>query len=96
MAVTKEEIASLLSEKNGYPVVRSKQFIDDFIDVMADVLAGGKEINLRDSFRLKVIERKPKKAYDFTNKTTVDVPAKKVLKFVAGKGFEERVLGCKK
>lgn len=96
MAVTKEEIASLLSEKNGYPVVRSKQFIDDFIDVMADVLAGGKEINLRDSFRLKIIERKPKKAYDFTNKTTIDVPAKKVLKFVAGKDFKERVLGCKK
>lgn len=96
MAVTKEEIASLLSEKNGYPVVRSKEFIDDFIDVMANVLSCGKEINLRDSFRLKVIERKPKKAYDFTNKTTIDVPAKKVLKFVAGKDFEERVLGCKK
>lgn len=96
MAVTKEEIASLLSEKNGYPVVRSKQFIDDFIDVMANVLSCGKEINLRDSFRLKVIERKPKKAYDFTNKTTIDVPAKKVLKFVAGKDFEERVLGFKK
>lgn len=96
MAVTKEELAVYLSEKSGETITRSKQFIDDFIDVMADVLAGGNEINLRDSFRLKVIERKPKKAYDFTNKTTIDVPAKKVLKFVAGKDFEERVLGCRK
>lgn len=96
MTVTKEELAVYLSEKNGETITRSKQFIDDFIDVMADVLAGGKEINLRDSFRLKVIKRKPKKAYNFTNKTTIDVPAKKVLKFVAGKDFEERVLGCRK
>lgn len=96
MAVTKEELAVYLSEKSGETITRSKQFIDDFIDVMADVLSCGKEINLRDSFRLKVIERKSKKAYDFTNKTTIDVPAKKVLKFVAGKDFEERVLGCKK
>jgi nucleoid DNA-binding protein len=41
MAVTKEEIASLLSEKNGYPVVRSKEFIDDFLDIIANVLASG-------------------------------------------------------
>ena len=96
MAVTKEELAVYLSEKSGETITRSKQFIDDFIDVMANVLSCGKEINLRDSFRLKVIERKLKKAYDFTNKTTIDVPAKKVLKFVAGKDFEERVLGCRK
>lgn len=93
MAVTKEELAVYLSEKSGETITRSKQFIDDFIDVMADVLSCGKEINLRDSFRLKVIERKSKKAYDFTKKTTIDVPAKKVLKFVAGKDFEERALG---
>ena len=92
MAVTKEELAVYMSEKSGETITRSKQHIDDFIGVMADVLAGGKEINLRDSFR-KVIERKPKKAYDFTTKTTIDVPAKKVLKFVAGKDFEERALG---
>ena len=93
MAVTKEELAVYLSEKSGETITRSKQFIDDFVDVMADVLSCGKEINLRDSFRLKVIERKSKKAYDFTKKTTIDVPAKKVLKFIAGKDFEERALG---
>ena len=40
MAVTKEELAVYLSEKSGETITRSKQFIDDFIDVMADVLAG--------------------------------------------------------
>lgn len=96
MTATKEELAVYMSEKSGETITRSKQHIDDFIDVIADVLAGGKEINLRDSFRLKVIERKPKKAYNFASNTTIDVPAKKVFKFVAGKDFEERVLGCRK
>ena len=96
MTVTKEELAVYMSEKSGETITRSKQHIDDFIGVMADVLSCGKEINLRDSFRLKVIERKPKKAYNFKNKATIDVPAKKVLKFVAGKDFEERVLRCRK
>lgn len=96
MAVTKEELAVYLSEKSGETITRSKQFIDDFIDVMADVLAGGKEINLRDSFRLKVIERKGKKGYDFTSKKVVEVPSKRKIKFLPGKLFNEKVLGCKK
>lgn len=96
MAVTKEEIASLLSEKNGFPLVRSKEFIDDFIDIVINVLAGGGEINLRDNFRLRVVERKSKKGYDFKTKSVVEVPSKRIIKFIPGKLFNEKVLGCKK
>ena len=96
MAVTKEEIASLLSEKNGFPLVRSKEFIDDFLDIIVNVLAGGGEIYLRDNFRMKVIERKGKKGYDFTSKKVVEVPSKRKIKFLPGKLFNEKVLGCKK
>ena len=96
MTVTKEEIASLLSEKNGYPVVRSKEFIDDFLDIIADVLAGGGEINFRDNFRLRIIERKAKKGYNFKAKKVVEVPSKRIIKFLPGKLFNEKVLGCRK
>lgn len=96
MAVTKEEIASLLSEKNGYPVVRSKEFVDDFLDIIANVLAGGGEINFRDNFRLRVVERKAKKGYNFNVKKVVEIPSKRIVKFLPGKLFNEKVLGCKK
>nr|DAN63257.1 MAG TPA: Bacterial DNA-binding protein [Caudoviricetes sp.] len=96
MAVTKEELAVLLSEKNGSTITRSKEFIDDFIDVVISVLAGGKDINLRDNFRLKVIERKARTGYDFKEGKPIKLPSKRAIKFIPGKLFKERILECKK
>lgn len=94
MAITKEDLAELLSEKSGDSVVHSKVMIDDFMDIIGVILAKGKHICLRDFGTFKIVERKAKRAHNFKTGETIDVPSKRVIKFVAGKDLQKRVEAC--
>ena len=92
MAVTKEDLAVLLSEKSGETIVKCHSMIDDLMDVITDVLSISKEkIVLRDFGTFSVAHRKTKTGFDFQTRKPIVIDAHNVVAFKAGKELNKRV-----
>lgn len=92
MAVTKEDLAVLLSEKSGETIVKCHSMIDDLTDVITDVLSISKEnIVLRDFGTFRVAHRKAKMGHDFQTGKSIEINARNVVAFKAGKELNKRV-----
>ena len=89
--VTKKELADLIADKLDVKQILSKQLIQDFIDTIIEELAKGNKIELRDFGILKTSQKKNRTGRNPKSGEEVQVPAKKIVKFKAGKLMRERV-----
>jgi integration host factor subunit beta len=92
--MTKSELIARLAERNPRLVARdADEAVNTMLDAMTDALAGGQRIEIRGfgsfalNFRPPRIGRNPKSG------DRVQVPAKHVPHFKAGKELRERVDG---
>ena len=92
--MTKSELIARLAERNPRLVARdADEAVNTMLDAMTDALAGGQRIEIRGfgsfalNFRPPRIGRNPKSG------DRVQVPAKRVPHFKAGKELRERVDG---
>lgn len=89
--VTKKELADLIADKLDIKQILSKQLIQDFINIIIDELAKGNKIELRDFGILKTSQKKSRTGRNPKSGEEVQVPAKKIVKFKAGKLMREQV-----
>ncbi len=89
--VTKKELAYRISEKTGLKKVVIKRIIQNFIDEIIDELAKGNRLEFREFGVFEIKTRAARKARNPRTGVRVDVPAKSVVHFKAGRLMKERV-----
>ncbi len=91
--MTKNDIVARVSNSTGYPQSDVARVVQETLDTIAEAMARGETIELRN---FGVFEVKVRKAHigRNPNKPEVDVaiPARAVVKFKAGKEMRETVL----
>jgi len=89
--MTKRELVTEIAYKMDVTKVLTEEFVNAFIEVVEDQIAVGYEVRLVGFGTFKAIQRKARKAINPKTLEPIDIPAKRVPKFVAGKDFKERV-----
>jgi integration host factor subunit beta len=91
IAVTKKEIVKQISEQLGMTQLKTKEIVQKTFDAIVDTLLSERRIELRNFGVFEVKRRKPRKARNPRTGDRVEVEAKNVVVFKAGKEMEERV-----
>ena len=89
--VTKKELAYRISEKTGLKKVVIKKIIQCFIDEIINELSVGNRLEFREFGVFEIKTRAARKARNPRTGVRVDVPAKSVVHFKAGRLMKERV-----
>jgi integration host factor subunit beta len=91
---TKSELIAKLAERNPRLVARdADEAVNTMLDAMTDALAGGQRIEIRGFGSFALNYRPPRVGRNPKSGDRVQVPAKYVPHFKAGKELRERVDG---
>jgi integration host factor subunit beta len=92
--MTKSELIARLAERNPRLVARdADEAVNTMLDAMSDALAGGQRIEIRGFGSFALNYRPPRVGRNPKSGDRVQVPAKYVPHFKAGKELRERVDG---
>ena len=89
--MTKKEIVKQIAEATNYPYLQVRDTVQRTLDSIIDALARNGRIELRNFGVFDVKERAPRKGRNPRTGEEVQVPARKVVVFKAGKEMEERI-----
>ena len=89
--MTKNELARELSEELEMPRRQAVDFIEALLEKITDVLKSGDKVQLTPFGQFKVRDRAARIARNPKTGEPIKVPAKKVLKFIAGRVLKEAV-----
>ena len=89
--MTKKEIVRTISEELGLTQLKTKEIVQKTFDGIIDVLATEGRIELRNFGVFEVKKRSARKGRNPKTGDAVDVPAKYVVTFKAGREMEQRV-----
>jgi DNA-binding protein HU-beta len=89
--MTKNELARELAEELEMPRRQMVEIIDALLDKFTDVLKSGDKVQLTPFGQFKVRDRAARIARNPKTGEPVKVPAKRVLKFIAGRTLKEAV-----
>jgi len=87
--MNKAELIEEVSNKTGLTKKETQNVIDATIEVIRNVLSRGEKVTLVGFGTFLVIEKKARRGVNPRTRETIQIPAKKVPKFRAGKGFRE-------
>ncbi|MGB4567982.1 MAG: HU family DNA-binding protein [Dysgonamonadaceae bacterium] len=82
--MNKSELVDAIAQKSGLSKVDSKKALDATLDAIADELKSGGKVVLVGFGSFSVVERSARKGINPRTKETIDIPAKKVVKFKPG------------
>lgn len=82
--MNKTELINAISEKAGLSKIDSKKALDAFIETVGAELKKGEKVALVGFGTYSVSEKAARKGINPRTKATIDIPAKKVVKFKAG------------
>lgn len=83
--MTKPEIVSSIAEKAGVTKKVAAATLEAFVQTVMDALKKGEKVALVGFGTFEVRERKPRKGINPQTKKPINIPAKKVPAFRAGK-----------
>lgn len=89
--MTKKDIVRTISEELGLTQLKTKEIVQKTFDGIIDVLVKDGRIELRNFGVFEVKKRAARKGRNPKTGDTVDVPAKFVVTFKAGREMEQRV-----
>jgi len=92
--VTKLEIIRELSErykKYGVTLAATRRVVDGLFEMIRRALAEGRRIEVRNFGVFKVVDRAPRVARNPRTGERRAVPARKAVKFAAGRDIQERL-----
>ncbi|MDR1945679.1 MAG: HU family DNA-binding protein [Desulfovibrio sp.] len=93
--MTKAELITIMVEKDGKDGGVSKAHMGSILDVLGDVIAGellrGGDITLPGLGKLCTVERAARTGRNPKTGASIQVPAKKTVKFKAGKELKEKL-----
>lgn len=87
----KAELVNLIAEKGGYSKKDAEKALSTVIDSITETLTKGEKIALVGFGTFEVRDRAAKVAINPLTKEKIDVPAKKVPAFKAGKALKDAV-----
>lgn len=87
----KPEIVAQIAEQSGYTKTTTKAILDMTLSVITSALAEGYDVSFKDFGVFKVKHCKERKGRNPKTGEKIQVPAKKVPSFKAGKGLKEAV-----
>ena len=80
----KKDIAKILSDKTGYPVIYSKKLIDDLINLSID-LVNENTLNFKNFGTFRILKKKERIGRNPKTKEAFNISARKVLIFKTSK-----------
>jgi len=89
--MNKAELAEEVSTETGLTKAASGRVVSGITDAITDALARGERLILVGFGTFRVIKRKARRGRNPRTGETIQMPAKKVAKFVPGKGLREAV-----
>ena len=89
--MNKAELVEEVSEEAGLSKRGTQKAIDAIIETVTDTLSKGEKVTLAGFGTFGVRQRKARRGVNPQTGATLQIPAKKVPKFLAGKGLREKV-----
>jgi len=89
--MNKAELVEEVANQTGITKKASREAVDAIISAMTDSLSREERVTLVGFGTFQVRERKARKGVNPQTREAINIPAKKVPKFVAGKGLREKV-----
>ena len=89
--MNKAELVEAVSAKAGLTRKETGNVVDAMTETITDTLSKGGKVTLVGFGTFQVMERKARRGRNPQTGQTIEVPAKKVPRFVAGKGLREKV-----
>jgi len=87
--ITKKVLVDQIAQRTGQKRVVAKQIIQEFLDQVIDEIAEGNRLEFRDFGVFEVKHRAPRMAQNPKTLERVPVPAKRTVKFKAGRRMRE-------
>ena len=89
--MNKAELVEQVATQTGLTKKTSREAVDAMTSVITDSLVRGEKVTLVGFGTFQVRERKARKGVNPQTRETIQIPAKKVPKFKAGKSLREVV-----
>ncbi len=89
--MNKAELIEEVASQTGLAKTASREAIDAVVSAISDCLAKGEKVTLVGFGTFGVRQRKARRGVNPQTGATIQIPAKRVPKFVAGKGLREKV-----
>ena len=89
--MNKAELVEEVANQTGLAKKTSREAVDAIISAITDCLAREEKVTLVGFGTFQVMERKARRGVNPQTRETMQIPAKKVPKFVAGKSLREKV-----
>ena len=87
--MNKKELIDALASKTGKTRKEASEFVEAFVGVVTEELKNGGAVNLVGFGAFKVVERPPREARNPRTGEKIQIPARKVPVFKAGKALKE-------
>lgn len=82
--MNKSELINAMAAESGLSKVDSKKALDAFINAVGKAMKAGKKVSLVGFGTFSVSERAARTGINPSTKETIEIPAKKVVKFKPG------------
>lgn len=89
--MNKEELVNKVSGEVGFSKRETKKVVDAIIETIGDTLARGEKVTLVGFGTFRVRSRKARRGVNPQTRESIQIAAKKVPKFTAGKTTREKV-----
>jgi len=88
--MNKAELVQEVANQTGLTKKVSREAVDGIISAITDSLAREERVTLVDFGTFQVAKRKARRGVNPRTRETIQIPAKKVSKFVPGKGLRDK------
>lgn len=89
--MNKQELITSMAEKTSLNKTNSEKALNAFIESVQEALANGEKVQLIGFGTFETKERAARVGLNPRTKEKIDIPAKKVPSFKAGKEFKEKI-----
>ena len=87
--ITKKVLVDQIAQRTGHKRVVAKQIVQEFLDMVIDEIEQGNRLEFRDFGVFEVKHRAPRMAQNPKTLERVPVPAKRTVKFKAGRRMRQ-------
>lgn len=89
--MNKNELVAAVAEKSGLTKADSKKALDGVLAAITDALKAGDKVALVGFGTFSVVQKEARTGINPSNKETIEIPAKKVVKFKVGTELADAV-----
>ncbi len=89
--MTKADFVLKIADRTGLPMTTVHGFLNAFTAELEDLLANGDSLTLTGFGTFALVDRKAREGRNPKTGETIDIAAKKVVKFKAGKNLKELI-----